>query len=58
LYPTVANPSGKGHLDKLIGIENSFNKIRMGKIPSIFFSKNGWKRKISPFLIYERKVKN
>ncbi|MCW3092137.1 MAG: hypothetical protein JWP81_3206 [Ferruginibacter sp.] len=28
LYPTVANPNGKHHLDKLVGIKGAFNKIK------------------------------
>jgi hypothetical protein len=30
LYQTVANPSGEKHLDKLMGIENSFLKLKEG----------------------------
>ena len=30
LYYTNANPSGKGHLDKLLGINNSFELLRSG----------------------------
>lgn len=31
LYKTVANPSGERHLDKLIGIENSLDKLKIGR---------------------------
>lgn len=50
LYPTVANPSGRGHLDKLTGIPHSFEKIKTGNIPSTDVS--DWKETIRPFLLY------
>lgn len=50
LYPTVANPSGSGHLDKLTGIHHSFEKIKTGGIPSTDVS--DWKESIQPFLLY------
>ena len=50
LYPTVANPSGSGHLDKLTGIPHSFEKIKTGSIPSTDVS--DWKEQIQPFLLY------
>ena len=51
LYKTVANPSGEKHLDKLLGIENSFSKLKAGhKISSEL--KNEWQEKITPFLLY------
>ena len=31
LYCTVANPSGKGHLDKLLGVPDAFLKIKNGE---------------------------
>ena len=50
LYPTVANPSGTGHLDKLTGIPHSFGKIKTGSIPTTHVS--DWKEQIQPFLLY------
>ena len=50
LYPTVANPSGSGHLDKLTGIPHSFGKIKTGSIPTTNVS--DWKEQIQPFLLY------
>lgn len=51
LYKTVANPSGEKHLDKLLGIQNSFLSLKEGnKILSDL--KEDWKEKITPFLIY------
>lgn len=50
LYPTVANPSGRGHLDKLTGIPHSFEKIKTGSTLST--DVNYWKETIRPFLLY------
>jgi len=50
LYPTVANPSGSGHLDKLTGVKHSFEKIKSGSIISTDVS--DWKKTIQPFLLY------
>ena len=30
LYKTVANPSGEGHLDKLLGVHHAFEKLQQG----------------------------
>ena len=51
LYKTVANPSGEKHLDKLLGIENSFLTLKEGNKISTDL-KNDWKEKITPFLVY------
>ncbi len=50
LYPTVANPSGSGHLDKLTGVKYSFEKIKSGSTISTDVSY--WKKTIQPFLLY------
>ena len=52
LYSTNANPNGDGHLDKLLGIENSFEKIKKGKHIHTEISKNVWQDLIAPFLLY------
>jgi uncharacterized protein YbbC (DUF1343 family) len=52
LYPTVANPSGKGHLDKLTGIYQSFEKIKMGNLPSTTSAQKEWPTIIQPYLLY------
>lgn len=57
LYPTVANPLGAGHLDKLTGVHHVFEKIMKGETPSSDITPadpiaNGWKDKIQPFLLY------
>jgi uncharacterized protein YbbC (DUF1343 family) len=57
LYPTVANPSGGGHLDKLTGVYHCFEKIRSGDLPSTKLQHRdsviiGWKELIQPHLLY------
>jgi len=50
-YVTNANPSGGGHLDKLLGIKNAFDLFRSGKQPKTDISHN-WAAEIAPFLLY------
>ena len=50
-YTTRANPSGGGHLDKLLGIENAFEQIRNGYHIDNDVSKS-WPKIIRPFLLY------
>ncbi len=51
LYKTVANPSGEKHADKLLGMENSFQKLKEGN--KIITELNyDWEKKITPFLLY------
>ena len=52
LYPTVANPSGSGHLDKLSGVYQSFEKIKKGELPSTKLLESDWKEIIQPYLLY------
>lgn len=52
LYPTVANPSGKGHLDRLTGVRDSFMKIENGELIKASRETGNWKQTISPFLLY------
>jgi uncharacterized protein YbbC (DUF1343 family) len=52
LYPTVANPSGKNHSDRLTGVFNSFEKIKSGTIWKEKFWDNEWENIISPYLFY------
>ena len=42
LYQTVANPSGKGHLDKLLGTPDAFTKIKNGESIQTIVA-NEWK---------------
>lgn len=50
-YKTLANPSGEKHLDKLLGVENSFSKLKAGERISSEL-KNEWQEKVTPFLLY------
>lgn len=50
-YHTNANPSGKAHLDKLLGIKNAFDLIRSkASIDTNVFQ--SWSEEITPFLLY------
>ena len=51
-YPTVANPTGEKHLDKLIGIPDSFEKIKSGEIMDHYHEGSNWEKIINPFLLY------
>ena len=51
LYPTVANPGGSGHLDKLLGIPNTWKTLQ--KRQPIYLSVNPyWETTMKPYLIY------
>lgn len=52
LYDTLANPGGKAHLDKLLGIKNSFTEIK-NKEEIITDVSNEWKEMMADFLIYQ-----
>jgi uncharacterized protein YbbC (DUF1343 family) len=51
LYPTYANPSGKGHLDKLLGTQESFEKIKSG-YNFILDVQEEWKNRMNKYLLY------
>ena len=51
LYTTRANPSGLGHLDKLLGIKQAFLKIKNGETILTEFT-DEWSALISPYLLY------
>jgi uncharacterized protein YbbC (DUF1343 family) len=51
LYKTVANPDGKGHLDKLLGIPGAFNRLKIEKKINTDIATE-WTKTISDFLIY------
>lgn len=58
-YPTRANPTGLGHLDKLMGVRDSFRLLQEDKTVfreqvSSLTSCDGWKEIISDFLLYRR----
>ena len=53
LYPTVANPTGENHLDRLTGIKNSFEKIKSGNFfNEKFWDGRQWESVIKPYLLY------
>lgn len=52
LYKTNANPAGGGHLDKLLGVQNSFNSIKNNITIQTKLHKNQWQDLIEPFLLY------
>ncbi|OPZ19327.1 MAG: hypothetical protein BWZ05_00132 [Bacteroidetes bacterium ADurb.BinA245] len=53
LYPTVANPTGANHLDRLTGVRNSFEKLKSG---NFFYEKfwdcRQWEIVMKPYLLY------
>jgi len=52
-YPTVANPTGMRHLDRLLGLPGSFARIRKGSLPPDAFTiAADWKQRMQPFLLY------
>ena len=52
LYKTVANPSGKNHLDRLTGVINSFDKIKNEEFLRQHYTTDNWQKKIKPYLLY------
>jgi uncharacterized protein YbbC (DUF1343 family) len=50
-YRTSANPSGSGHLDKLIGIKNSFELLKSGSSIDTDVSAS-WSSQMAPFYLY------
>ena len=51
LYITRANPSGKAHLDKLLGIKGAFEQIKSGAVITTEAGSE-WSRIITPYLLY------
>ena len=52
LYKTNANPTGEKHLDKLLGVENAFQKLKNEESVETNLDKEAWEHIISPFLLY------
>lgn len=50
-YVTNANPTGSGHLDKLLGIKNAFDLLKSGKGPETDISSR-WYSEITSYLLY------
>lgn len=51
LYPTHVNPSGRKHLDKLLGFPNAFDAIVAGQKISLQVAEE-WYRQIQAYLLY------
>lgn len=51
-YPTVANPAGKGHLDRLIGIPNAVQRLSDIQAEQVTKARE-WRSTIQPYLLYE-----
>jgi uncharacterized protein YbbC (DUF1343 family) len=51
LYDTLANPTGKGHLDKLLGIPDAFNKIKNGESINVDVATE-WVKMVQGHLLY------
>ncbi len=51
LYPTLANPTGKNHLDRLTGVHLAFEKIKDEVFPDTNVNP-GWSEAIRPYLLY------
>lgn len=52
LYKTNANPTGTKHLDKLLGLENAFNKLKNEDDMHTNLTPEEWANIISPYLLY------
>jgi uncharacterized protein YbbC (DUF1343 family) len=57
LYITAANPTGKGHLDRLTGVYQAYSKIENGELASTLAAtdlliREGWQERIGPSLLY------
>jgi uncharacterized protein YbbC (DUF1343 family) len=52
LYPTAANPTGAGHLDRLTGIKNAFAKIETQELMEAAANTGHWNESMLPFLLY------
>jgi uncharacterized protein YbbC (DUF1343 family) len=50
-YVTNVNPTGDGHLDKLLGIKNAFDLLRSNAFIEPDVSKH-WPEEIAPYLLY------
>jgi uncharacterized protein YbbC (DUF1343 family) len=49
LYPTAANPTGSGHLSKLLGVPNAFENLQAGFNTAIA---NEWKEMVGDWVLY------
>ena len=51
LYPTLANPGGSQHLDKLLGVHNAFLKLQHGETFETAIAEE-WEMMMGAFLLY------
>ena len=51
-YPTLANPTGRGHLDRLTGIHNFFEKISNPRINLSTDLEGKWEETMANYLLY------
>lgn len=51
LYPTVANPSGENHLERLLGMKDAFFKLKTGEKINTDINEE-WRREINTLLLY------
>jgi uncharacterized protein YbbC (DUF1343 family) len=52
LYKTVANPTGKRHLDRLTGTFRSFEKVKTNQLQQDELLASDWEKVIKPVLLY------
>lgn len=52
LYKTNANPSGQNHLDKLLGVQNSFHFLKTAHNLETKVHQSEWQDLMQPFLLY------
>jgi len=52
LYKTVANPTGKSHLDRLTGVFHCFDKVKSNQLEESDLSVSDWKDIMKPFVLY------
>ena len=52
LYKTLANPTGRGHLDRLTGVFQSFETIRNNSLEYSDSAASDWQEIMKPFLLY------
>ncbi len=51
LYPTLANPTGENHLDRLLGVQDSFKHLSTD-IQMVHEISDQWQTTVHPYLLY------
>ena len=54
LYKTLANPGGKGHLERLVGVRGVWERIMESSAPPINFERE-FLNNIQPYILYQAK---